>query len=164
MSEFFAPILTEVADLLQTLVITALGALGLWAVNIRKRKFKSETTNSAIEEMHKFVTIVVGDQNQRLVEEMKKQSPNGKLTEAQQDELLNNAIETVMALMSEESINILTESSIVVEDLIRSSIESKINKNNQNKTNLIPLDEVTPDEVVISDEETEIIDCKDLSI
>lgn len=163
MNEFVTPILTQVADVLQTLIITVIGAAGVWLVTYIKRKFKIETTNSAIEEMHKFVTIIVGDQEQTLVNEMKKLSPDGKLTDTQQEELLSNAIEKVLALMSQESVDILRESSICVEDLIKSSIESKINsmKSSTNKTTETrnSTSSENTEEVVIADsEDSEIID------
>ena len=162
MNEFVTPILTQVADVLQTLIITVIGAAGVWLVTYIKRKFKIETTNSAIEEMHKFVTIIVGDQEQTLVNEMKKLSPDGKLTDAQQEELLNNAIEKILALMSQESVDILRESSICVEDLIKSSIESKINsmKSSTKKTTDNTSAENTEEVVIADDEDSEIIDYK----
>lgn len=160
MNEFVTPILTQVADVLQTLIITVIGAAGVWLVTYIKRKFKIETTNSAIEEMHKFVTIIVGDQEQTLVKEMKKLSPDGKLTDDQQQELLDNAIDKVMSLMSEESVNILRDSSICVEDLIKSSIESKINAMKTSSTKTDTTTQSSDDidnEVIISDGDGEII-------
>lgn len=111
---------TTVARLLEALVL----AYGAWALEKFGKNKKLQNLSLANQELCAIVRQTVRELNQTIVNELKEESPDGKLTNAQINDLSNMLLALVKAKADEATIKMLTAAGADVDALITGQCEA----------------------------------------
>lgn len=113
-------VVTTVARVLEALVL----AYGAWALEKFGKNKKLQNLSLANQELCRIVKQTVRELNQTVVEKLKEKAPNGKLTDAQIDDLKEQTYALVMAKADEATITLLTAAGIDLEALINGQCQA----------------------------------------
>ena len=125
MEIFMNTFLQYIAEIIAVLVVTALGIFGTWLLNKLKQKKGLENIALATEQVLDASQKTVLELQQTLVEGWKR-AQNGKLTEAQIEELKTKVIEITMKKLAQPTLNLLTAAKVDVLAMITSSAEAYV--------------------------------------
>ena len=125
MDIFVNTFIQYIAEIVAVLVVTALGIFGTWLLNKLKQKKGLENIALATEQVLDASQKTVLELQQTLVEGWKR-AQNGKLTEAQIEELKTKVIEITMKKLAQPTLNLLTAAKVDVLAMITSSAEAYV--------------------------------------
>lgn len=117
-------VVTTVARVLEALVL----AYGAWALEKFGKNKKLQNLNLANQELCKIVKQTVRELNQTIVAELKENSPDGKLTDIQIDDLNARLLTLVKAKTDEVTIALLTAAGADLDALITGQCEAYLDK------------------------------------
>ena len=113
-------VVTTVARVLEALVL----AYGAWALEKFGKNKKLQNLSLANQELCRIVKQTVRELNQTIVHTLKEQSPDGKLTEEQIEELQESLLEMVKAKADEATIAMITAAGADLDALITGQCEA----------------------------------------
>ena len=113
-------VVTTVARVLEALVL----AYGAWALEKFGKNKKLQNLSLANQELCRIVKQTVRELNQTIVQTLKEQSPDGKLTEEQIEELQESLLEMVKAKADEATIAMITAAGADLDALITGQCEA----------------------------------------
>ena len=125
MDIFVNTFIQYIAEIVAVLVVTALGIFGTWLLNKLKQKKGLENIALATEQVLDASQKTVLELQQTLVEGWKR-AQNGKLTEAQIEELKTKVIEITMKKLAQPTLNLLTAATVDDLAMITSSAEAYV--------------------------------------
>lgn len=125
MEIFMDTIIQYVAEILAIVVISSIGVFGTWLLNRLKQKKGLENITLATDQVLDASQKTVLELQQTLVEGWKR-AQDGKLTEAQVEELKAKVLEITMAKLADPTLNLLTSAKVDVAALITSAAEGYV--------------------------------------
>ena len=125
MEIFMDTIIQYVAEILAIVVISSIGVFGTWLLNRLKQKKGLENITLATDQVLDASQKTVLELQQTLVEGWKR-AQNGKLTEAQIEELKAKVLKITMAKLADPTLNLLTSAKVDVAALITSAAEGYV--------------------------------------
>lgn len=140
-------LIDKAADIVQTLILAALGVLGTWVTLRVEANTKLKNVGAAWKEAVSAAKITVGELKQTFVDDIKASRDDGKLTEAEIAQLNKKLIAKTKEKMSKPAYDILVAASVDVEALILGTGEAFIEEMKRNS-----LADVINEGVPVSDE------------
>lgn len=125
MEIFMDTIIQYVAEILAIVVISSIGVFGTWLLNRLKQKKGLENIALATDQVLDASQQTVLELQQTLVEGWK-HAQNGKLTDAQIEELKAKVLKITMAKLADPTLNLLTSAKVDVAALITSAAEGYV--------------------------------------
>lgn len=113
MAEIFNQILLEVvppvtAAISDLLIVLLVGIITVLANSLRV-KFKIQVSEATMSDIKTTVTDIVIQINQRIVDDLKAKSADGKLTEEEKSEVLDRAIQLALSLLDDKALKFLRD-------------------------------------------------------
>ncbi len=124
---FMTELMTAGTEILATLLKTALMLLGAWLASVMGKYIKLKHLNAATEEVIKMTITTVGELQQTYVDGWKAASVNGKLTDAQKQELNAKLLLLTKEKLTKPLVDLLRAAAVDINELISGAGEDFIN-------------------------------------
>ena len=121
-------IISLIAQVISTLLITLIGVLGAWLTTKIGQRVELSNINKAKDELIIAAQQTVMELQQTVVEELKDKAADGKLTEEEITELGFLLVDKTKKKMSLSAIGVLEAASVDIIALIRGAGEALINQ------------------------------------
>lgn len=121
-------IIENLVEIVATLIITLIGALGAWLTTKLAKRAELDSINSAQQELITMAQITVGELQQTMVEELKAAHEDKKLTEEEIAGLGKLLIQKTMEKMSAPAQGLLNAAGVDIIALIQGTGEDWINR------------------------------------
>ena len=110
-----------------TAVVILIGAFGVWALKKIGKRAGLEGISIATDEVIKMATITIGELQQTIVNDLKANAADGKLTKEEIDMLGEKLVEKTLEKMSQPVYNLLNAAGTDIIALIKGAGEDWIN-------------------------------------
>lgn len=127
-SDFVAALIDNAAEIVKTLILAGIGALGVWVSKKLEKSTYFGTVRSAWDECVKAAQITVGELKQTVVDDMKAANKDGKLTKDEVAKLREDLFENAKRKMSQPAYDILMAAGVDVNALILGAGDAFIEK------------------------------------
>jgi hypothetical protein len=124
--DFFAALIDKAADIVQTLVLTAIGIIGAWVSSKLAASTRLKNVGAAWDEAVKAAKLTVGELKQTLADNLKAAHSDGKLTKEEIAALQKKLLEMSIEKMSAPAYDILIAAAVDVNALITGAGEAFI--------------------------------------
>ncbi|MPL94026.1 hypothetical protein SDC9_40174 [bioreactor metagenome] len=121
-------LIDNVANIVQTIIITLLGVLGTWLSIKLSGNAKLKNINEATQAVIKTAQLTAGELKQTIVDDLKAGHSDGKLTEDEIETLKNKLQSKTYEKLSAPILQLLNESAVDVQGLIAGAGEAWIEK------------------------------------
>lgn len=121
-------LIDNVANIVQTIIITLLGVLGTWLSIKLSGNAKLKNINEATQAVIKTAQLTAGELKQTIVDDLKAGRSDGKLTEDEIETLKNKLQSKTYEKLSAPILQLLNESAVDVQGLIAGAGEAWIEK------------------------------------
>lgn len=120
-------IISCVAEIVTTLVVTLIGVLGAWLTAKLAKRMELANINAAIQEVIDLAQLTAAELQQTVVDKLKASREDGKLTDEEIKALGKQLIELTKVKMSGPAFKLLQASAVDINALIRGAGEEWIN-------------------------------------
>jgi len=121
-------LIDNVANIVQTIIITLLGVLGTWLSIKLSGNAKLKNINEATQAVIKTAQLTAGELKQTIVDDLKAGRSDGKLTEDEIEILKNKLQSKTYEKLAAPILQLLNESAVDVQGLIAGAGEAWIEK------------------------------------
>ncbi|MEN6339602.1 MAG: hypothetical protein ABFD03_05705 [Clostridiaceae bacterium] len=119
-------LIDNVANIVQTIIITLLGVLGTWLSIKLSGNAKLKNINEATQAVIKTAQLTAGELKQTIVDDLKAGHSDGKLTKDEIEALKDKLLKKTYAKLSSPVLQLLNESFVDVQSLIAGAGEAWI--------------------------------------
>ena len=119
-------LIDNIANIVQTIIITLLGVLGTWLSIKLSGNAKLKNINEATQAVIKTAQLTAGELKQTIVDDLKAGRSDGKLTKDEIEALKEKLLKKTYAKLSSPILQLLDESAVDVQGLIAGAGEAWI--------------------------------------